>query len=227
MLRVSHIFYLTFRYWLASFKPDADILKIKKQWALDVLSYMGFEMESRGTPPATEGPLILVGNHISYVDIIVLMAAHPRVVFVAKKEISYWPVIGPSATRVGTVFVNRGSKKHRQDVRRQIAEQLLSKNSHVAIFPSGTTTLKEELQWKKGAFEIAKQNSIPVKLFKVTYSHPREVAYVDDDTLLLQMKALFKLPNKKARLEWLGELKVDEPESCAESLRQQVRDAVF
>ncbi len=86
--------------------------------------------------PAKEG--LFVFNHVSYIDIITLSARHP-VVFVAKKEVRSWPVIGWLAASAGTIFIDRTK---RSDVARITAEmsELLAQGVRVCIFPEGTSS---------------------------------------------------------------------------------------
>jgi 1-acyl-sn-glycerol-3-phosphate acyltransferase len=49
----------------------------------------------------------LVGNHLSYLDIPLLMQSSPNISFVAKEEVGRWPVIGAGAHALNTIFVKR------------------------------------------------------------------------------------------------------------------------
>ena len=64
---------------------------------------LGIHIPVSGTPP--EGGL-LVANHLSYVDILVLSAVHPFL-FVAKSEVREWPLFGLLARLAGTLFIRR------------------------------------------------------------------------------------------------------------------------
>ncbi len=54
-------------------------------------------------------PVLAVANHVSWLDIFVLMALYPSG-FIAKQSIRHWPVVGTLAAHVGTVFINRHSR---------------------------------------------------------------------------------------------------------------------
>src|SRR5438105_10536864 len=72
-------------------------------WARRMLAILGIELRLAGTPPA-RGPVLLVANHISWLDIVVMHAArHCR--FVSKSEIERWPLIGTLATGAGTLYI--------------------------------------------------------------------------------------------------------------------------
>lgn len=77
-------------------------------WAGWACAIMGLRIRRTGLNRIPQGSLI-VANHCSYLDILVLGSLCPAV-FVAKKEVESWLLIGPLARLAGTVFVNRTSK---------------------------------------------------------------------------------------------------------------------
>ncbi len=106
-----------------------------QRWARRYLSILGIEVAGQGQPPRAG---VLVSNHLSYVDILVLGAAQP-LVFVAKSELRGWPVVGWVTRCAGTVFVHRA---RRRDVRRVIGEfpRVVAAGAVVAFFPEGTSS---------------------------------------------------------------------------------------
>lgn len=81
------------------------------------------------------GPVLLVLNHLSYVDIPLFGAWCPRMVmFFSKHEVQRWPVIGRIATTYGTIFVRRG-ESDRQAIREAMG--LLTAGGVLAVFPEG------------------------------------------------------------------------------------------
>lgn len=214
-------FGITFYWLMLSYVRPSKTIHFKKRWAESVMSYVGYKLTHQGEF-SEHGPRIYVGNHVSYLDILLLMAVNPKVAFLAKKEVRSWPILGIAAVRVGTLFVDRESKHDREKLRQQLGEQLLQNKSQLVIFPSGTTTLNEEKMWKKGIFEIAQHYNIPVQLFKIDYTPYRESSFVDDDTMIGKMVEQFSLPEKSAHVSWLDIIQVQHPENDAESLRQKV-----
>ena len=184
-----------------------------------VVKSFGFKIKIIGNPPINKS-FILVGNHISFLDIPVLMASLPEVTFIAKDDLKKWPIIGSGASAVGTIFVSRTTGSDRSHVRDQVSKILQDHKSMVAIFPSGTTCLSEGRPWKKGAFEIAKQAQVPIQLFKLNYFPLRESAYIDDDNLLEQMSKLVKIKDKLVTLTWLEQVEsIGDSEILANQLR--------
>ncbi|MFT3778024.1 MAG: lysophospholipid acyltransferase family protein [Ottowia sp.] len=108
-----------------------------QRWARDFLTLWRIDLEVRGQPPA-HGPLLLVANHISWLDILVLHAAG-FCRFVAKSDVRRWPVIGMLATGAGTLYIQRESRRDALRVVHHMRDALL-RGEVVAVFPEGTTS---------------------------------------------------------------------------------------
>ncbi len=107
-------------------------------------------------------PTVLVANHASYVDAIVLAALLPwPVSFVAKQELAGHGLAGPLLRRLGTVFVERfDARQGVDDVRRLSA---LAAGRPLFFFAEGTFTRRPGLRpFRLGAFQVAAQNRLSV-----------------------------------------------------------------
>ena len=105
-------------------------------WARMLLERLGVELTIVGTPTGV-GPMLLVSNHISWLDIVALHAAcHCR--FVAKADLRRWPLIGTLATGGGSLYVERGSRRDAMRTVHQMT-QALRDGDILAVFPEGTT----------------------------------------------------------------------------------------
>lgn len=93
---------------------------------------------------------IIVSNHISWVDIFSLDSAVASR-FVAKAEIANWPIFGKIAQAIGTLFINRSSKRAILQINTDIQEALQRKEV-VALFAEGTTTFGNSLLPLKSNF---------------------------------------------------------------------------
>ncbi len=100
-----------------------------------VLRSLGIACRVAGRPPHRG---IIVANHLSYLDILILSAATPCC-FVAKSEINRWPYFGWAARAGGTLFVDRSSRAGVAQVAESIAERL-QLSVPVLFFPEGTST---------------------------------------------------------------------------------------
>ena len=108
-----------------------------QRWARGFLRVWRIELQVRGTPPA-QGPLLLVANHISWLDILVMHAAgYCR--FVSKSDVKRWPMIGMMATGAGTLYIERDSRRDALRVVHHMRDALV-RGEVVAVFPEGTTS---------------------------------------------------------------------------------------
>jgi len=115
--------------------PDQRHARVQA-WQLELLARAGVALQVRGTPPVL-GPMLLVANHISWLDIPVMHAArHCR--FISKSDVKAWPLLGRLATAAGTLYIERSS---RRDARRmvQTMQQALANGDVLGVFPEGTT----------------------------------------------------------------------------------------
>lgn len=99
------------------------------------LKIFGFTSEITGQIPRTG---LLVSNHLSYLDILVLGSLTPAV-FVSKADVRNWPVFGWLAALAGTVFIERERRLHVGAVNAQI-QSALDDGMLVVIFPEGTSS---------------------------------------------------------------------------------------
>lgn len=187
-------------YLKESWKPGACIPTLQKGWAQETLERFNIDLEIKGTVSLQKSTLF-VGNHIGYLDIAILMAAIPGINFVAKKQLSQWPVFGSAARAMNTIFVDRGSTSSRSTAREALKNGLVS-GKRVVVFPSGTTTLTESKSWRYGAFEIAEQLQVPVQPFRLTYTPLRTCAYIDNDFFPWQLYKLARTRKIKTYLEF-------------------------
>jgi len=118
----------------------------------------------KGTLP--EQGNFIISRHLSYVDGLVLGGLWPAI-FVSKKEIANWPVIGWVVTIAGTIFIERGNKNKIFDSVQSITKTLENK-INIFFFPEGTSTDGSSLQPFQSAFfkapVIARANIVPVTI---------------------------------------------------------------
>jgi len=105
-------------------------------WSLEMLGYLAIKLVVKGSPPVV-GPMLLVANHISWVDITVMHATR-NCRFVSKDEIARWPVLSTLANAADTLYITRESRRDAMRVVHQMAEYLRG-DDVLAIFPEGTT----------------------------------------------------------------------------------------
>ena len=96
-----------------------------------------------GDDQLERGGYVIISNHMSYVDGIVLGSVFP-IVFVSKKEVRSWPVVGQWNRLCGTIFIDR---QHKSRVANMVTEmaQRLKQGANILLFPEGTSTNGERM----------------------------------------------------------------------------------
>ncbi len=106
-------------------------------WARGMLRALGISLRVEGVP-AEAGPVLIVANHISWLDILVVHASR-FCRFVSKADVHHWPVVGRLATGAGTLYIERESRRDAMRVVHHMADSLRA-GDVLAVFPEGTTS---------------------------------------------------------------------------------------
>jgi 1-acyl-sn-glycerol-3-phosphate acyltransferase len=128
-----------------------------------VLFLCGYRLRVHGLTHLPNGPCIVVANHASYLDGIVLTAAlPPRFAFVIKDEMANVPLAGLLLRRIGSLFVDRSNAQGSSRDARKIL-QFARDGACIAFFPEGTFLPEPGLlAFKLGAFITAAKFNLPV-----------------------------------------------------------------
>jgi len=165
--------------------------------AQEVLEVHGIRVEVLGALPR---PGLLVANHVSWLDPLVIMATAPCLP-IAKSEVAAWPVIGRIAAASGVQFVERGCAMSGARLVRTIA-RTLSSGASVLNFPEGTTSEgRSILPFKPGAFRAARAASAPVVPVVISYDCD-ELAWTGDASFLPHYLALLGRESCTVRLRF-------------------------
>ena len=136
---------------------------IAKKGVRLILKVLRYKIIVKGYENLIKSPSILVVNHASYIDPIVLSAVlPPQYAYVGKRELKHVPFLGYIVRKVGTHLVDRfNAVKGAQDIRRIMSSgQGLDS---IIFFPEGTFYAEDGLgKFKLGAFLTAVKNDIPV-----------------------------------------------------------------
>ena len=161
------------------------------RWSARMLRALGIGLSVRGS--VHPGPVLLVANHISWVDILAIDAVQPAR-FVSKADVKRWPLIGYLVASGGTLFIERERKRDALRVVHQIAEAL-KEGDIVAVFPEGTTSDGHDvLPFHANLLQAAIATEAPVQPIVLRYRDERSAvsqaaAYVGDTSLLASMWA--------------------------------------
>jgi 1-acyl-sn-glycerol-3-phosphate acyltransferase len=214
---------------LCAFRSKVSELDVRASWmqrsSRRLMQVFGVEPEVTGPIPSSG---LLVCNHLSYLDVLVLAALAPSV-FVAKHEVKHWPVFGWFARRAGTVFVRREKRTQTKQVTDQI-ETVLSRGVLVILFPEGTSSGgKTVLPFKSSLLEPATRQMHPLSAGLIRYELDdgdagEEVCYWKDMTLVPH---LINLLSKRTVRTSLSFAQLREGSSNRKELARQLHSAVL
>ena len=105
-------------------------------WSLGLLTCAGITLQLRGRPQRA-GPVLLVANHHSWLDIPVLHAAR-YCRFISNSDLQDWPIVGTLATAAGTLYIRRESRRDALRMVTSMRDALLA-GEVLAVFPEGQT----------------------------------------------------------------------------------------
>ncbi len=166
-------------------KPPTRRVLVRR-WSGKLLRLLRVGARVQGRLDAHRGNVLIVANHVSWLDVFVLNAQHPAR-FVAKSELGAWPLAGRLIRGAGTIFVER---TRRHDTRRvnHHAARALEAGDVVAVFPEGTTTAGHEvLRFHASLLQPVVETRGHVQPVAIRYRdaagrHTSAAAYVGDDS---------------------------------------------
>ena len=202
------------------------------RWASALMWIFGIRVEARG-PHADQGEIypardargvgrIFVANHQSGVDIpvaLTVVAAHA----ISRHDIAAWPLLGAGARRIGTLFVDRTSRRSGATVLRQIADAL-AVGEGILMFPEGTAFPGNGVhEFKVGAFNAAHRAGAEIIPIGIAYGSPD--AYYYKEPFLNHMKRIASLRRLAVAVEVGPPLEPVAAESNIE-VKDHARDVV-
>ncbi len=208
--RYFAICYRLTRMWLRA-RASGDVTPFElarrsTKYAGKMVESAGLHVVCKGDLPDPERPVLLVSNHVSWIDPYVVNAVSGAR-FVAKSEIANWPIIGTIANGFGSFFHDRGNFR---DARRTVSElsSALGRGFSVGVFPEATTTSGAEiLPFYPAMFESAVESGARVQPVAIRYlesdgSHCLAPAYIENVTLLDTLREMFQRPYITVEVEF-------------------------
>jgi 1-acyl-sn-glycerol-3-phosphate acyltransferase len=148
--------------------------RMPRLWHKIALWLIGVRVTTRGSLE-TRRPLLVVSNHSSWLDILVL-ASVADVTYVAKSEVRDWPVFGLLARLQRSVFIVREQKRKTQDQANEIAERM-NAGETVVLFPEGTTSDGNRLLLTKSALFGAATSAVTQSPTGSVHVQPVAIGY--------------------------------------------------
>ncbi|MDA7948010.1 MAG: 1-acyl-sn-glycerol-3-phosphate acyltransferase [Hyphomicrobiaceae bacterium] len=165
-----------------------------------VCRLLGIRIHQQGEI-AEDRPVLLIANHISWLDISVLSAVGP-VSFVAKSEVGTWPFISWLAKLQGSVFVERRQRMNTHTSASEIMNRL-REGDHIVIFAEGTSSDGNRvLPFRTSLFAAAKPRGEEAKNHEDSiYVQTLAIAYTRQQGLPLGRRG-------RPSVAWYGDMEI-------------------
>lgn len=176
---------------------EADFA-LRQRYARRLLATLALDLDVEGDPPPYDEPVLVVANHVSWLDPYALNCL-TGARFVAKAEVAAWPIVGPSARRFGSFFIERGSCRSAGRVKDQLARALRSREP-VGVFPESTTTDgRRLLRFYPAMFQAAIDARAMIQPVALRYlaadGRPTDAAaFIDEMTIADSLRRLLAQP---------------------------------
>jgi 1-acyl-sn-glycerol-3-phosphate acyltransferase len=162
--------------------------KIIQFWCKRLLSIFEIKVEVQGINNLlfNQKQYLMVANHISWMDIIVIQSIKPSI-FVAKSDVASWPLFGWVAQMTGTIFIKREKVSDIKKALKKMKRRLIKRS--VCIFPEGTSTNgRYLLPFKSNLFQSSidtNKSILPLCLrYKQNGTYSDKVAFIGDMSLV-------------------------------------------
>lgn len=137
-------------------------------WSEKMLGTMGIALRVEGAP--VPGASLIVSNHVSWLDIMVVHAVVPEARFVSKADVKSWPLIARLVDAAGTLYLERERKRDALRVVHAVAEALRA-GQKVVVFPEGTTSTGHGLlPFHANLLQAAISSAVPVQPVALRFS---------------------------------------------------------
>jgi len=114
---------------------------------------------------------LYIANHVSYLDIFLIGSIVPGY-FVAKSEVAGWPLLGKLAQLQNTLFIERNSRRAREQV--EILQKQLVDGGNLILFPEGTSTDGAHVEpFKSSLFHAAESDSVDILIQPMTLAYTK------------------------------------------------------
>ncbi|MFC4278932.1 lysophospholipid acyltransferase family protein [Achromobacter aloeverae] len=200
---------------------------LNRTWSRCLMRTCGIRLMVRGTPRLHEA-VLLVANHVSWIDIFVINAVRPTA-FVAKAEIRRWPVVGWLVAGAGTLFIQRGQRHAVQTVGAAMQRRFARKEA-VGLFPEGTTTEGYDLlPFHASLFEPARQANVTIQPLALRFLRNGQrdhfAAFVGEESLVANLWRVLGTRGLAVEVVYLPPLAQENPDGTPVSRLELSRRA--
>lgn len=181
--------------------------RLAMKWSAKAMRILSVRLLVSGKIPKDTTSVMFVANHVSWLDVYAINSIQP-VRFVAKSEVSDWPVVGWLARKTGVIFIQRGRRRDTARVS-GLSTNVLLGGECLCVFPEGTTTEGEcMLPFRSSLLQAAVDAQAVVWPVAIRYALPdgspnKAVAYAGETTLWESICAMAAQPTITAELIFL------------------------
>ena len=121
-------------------------------------------IEISGESQLPSGPVVVMGNHQSFFDVMVLLGYFPKdLSFIAKIETASYPGISTWMKYIDCLFIDRSDLRQSSRILIQAVDQLKDGVASLVIFPEGTRSKTGELlDFKRGSMKLPQRARVPI-----------------------------------------------------------------
>lgn len=224
----------------AGFEFEVNCLRKKRlvainkwvpRWAKFNLGVFGVQIEAHGKH-LNEGQVcpshdasgvgrIFIANHSSGMDI-PLMFTVAETHVISRHDLETWPLLGRAAKRVGTLFVDRESRRSGASVLRKV-DETLKRGEGVAMFPEGTAHDGDEVhEFRTGAFNAARRAG--AQIIPIGLAYGNDQAYYSGLSFMEHMTRIAYLKSMRVAIE-VGE-PLDFGDGTAAEIKEKAQNVV-
>ena len=194
LIAIVSLLVLLIPYALARLFSSRAAMRVSMAWHRIVLWAIGVRVTVSGEP-SRERPLLLLVNHISWLDIIVLAATLP-VSFIAKKEVAGWPVFNWLAQLQRSIFVDRQRRTQTRHASDHVARRMAG-GEIIVLFAEGTSTDGNDVRPFRSALIGAAQRAVDGE--QLATVQPVAIAYTGQHGLPIDRA-------QRSRIAWFGDM---------------------
>ena len=178
---------------------------VKRLYCRLVLRCLGVRIVLSGGPIRNLRSMLVVSNHVSWVDVFAIGAVMPGT-FVARADLIDWPAVGLAARLANVIPIERRSLRELPGVVDAVVQRLRAGHTVVA-FPEGTTYCgRDHGAFHPAMFQAAIEAGRPVQPLRLTYRHrdgrPSTVtAFLGEDSMWESVKRIVRTGRTMVHIE--------------------------
>lgn len=167
--------------------PLPTMPAVRRGYCRALLRCLGVQVSVTGDPVRNLTGILVVGNHTSWADVLVIGAVLPGS-FVARADLVDWPVIGWAARLMNVIGIDRAALRALPAVLTEVTRRLRDGRT-VVVFPEGTTFCGEDRgRFRPAVFQAAIDAAAPLQPLRIAYRYPdgtpsTVTAFLGEDSL--------------------------------------------